>query len=70
MTTDRYYICGECAHFWASPEWPERCENCGASSLFERESVDAAAAGSQWLIDEAAREASCSPTVHSLRLKA
>lgn len=26
------YVCNACSHQWCSPEWPDRCENCGESS--------------------------------------
>ncbi len=31
-TCDPYWTCHACGHYWASPEWPDRCENCRASS--------------------------------------
>jgi hypothetical protein len=45
-----YYVCRSCAHFWAEPEPPARCESCGRANLTTGVCYDAALAASDAIL--------------------
>lgn len=53
MTDFDYFVCFNCAHYYASPnEWPRRCENCGHDAMHECETVERAEELSEAILRE------------------
>jgi predicted ATP-dependent serine protease len=49
---DTYYVCEKCAHWWLSPEFPDKCENCGQyHALVPCRDADVAGERSQAILD-------------------